>query len=134
MTPEERIAEARETSQTTALGLGGLVGSAKWAVKTGWGMLKFALGMGGHEELGETVIEAAQDPKKATQAYVEGKRREYNESLDRAQQHLLRGDHFAAGADFAEEFAAPTAAEGVTIVEGVGAFGRATVRRTSWVR
>jgi hypothetical protein len=131
MTPEQRLAQAQEQTNAVARATGSLWGTAKWAAKTGWRTLQLALGRGGHEELGEAAVEAAQDPKKATQAYIDGKKREYDESLDRAQQHLLKGEHFAAGAGFTEEFTAPTAADAVIVAEGVGGLGRAAVRRTA---
>jgi hypothetical protein len=91
-------------------------------------MLKSAMGIG-HEDFGEAVIDAAQDPRKAIVEAADGVKRNYNESLDRAQERIARGDDFGAAFGFTVDFTAPTAATVVGVAEGTAALGQASRRR-----
>jgi RHS repeat-associated protein len=88
--------------------LAGLVGTLQWAAKGAFGTLKLALGIG-WEGFGERVVAAGDDPATAFHEAKEGLKSHVNASLDRAQEHLDRGEDFQAALGFTEEVSAPIA-------------------------
>jgi RHS repeat-associated protein len=124
LSPDERAREIEsETmlqSDAAARSLGSLWATAKNAARLALGLWEDASKLihYGARGRGDIIVEGAEQRAEEVVEFVSTIPERQAQALDKAEERLLKDDHFGAGDVYTEEFVAPTATLAVTVLEG----------------